>query len=74
MIISAYLYSTKRTNYAIMQNLFRSFVFTITIIFALPAIFGSGVIWYTFGIYESFSFIVALILLKVSERNGVIYK
>lgn len=74
MIISAYLYSTKRTKYAVAQNVLRSFVFTTVCILALPQLFGSAVVWYTFGIYEGLSLIVAFILLKVSEKNGIIYR
>lgn len=74
MIISSYLYSTKRTKHAVVQNVLRSFVFTTVIILALPALFGSAIIWYTFGIYEGLSLIVAIVLLKVSEKDGIIYR
>jgi len=73
-IVSAYMYSTKRTPYAVALNLVRSFIFTTLIIFIIPLIFGSGVIWFTFGIYEALSFIFAIILLKASERNGIEFK
>lgn len=74
MIISAYLYSTKRTKYAVVQNVLRSFVFTTLIILTLPALFASEIVWYTFGIYEGLSLIVATVLLKVSEKNGIVYR
>ncbi len=76
-IISAYMYSTKRTSWAVAFNVLRSFGFTtlITLItLILPAILGGNVIWFTFGIYEAVSFVLAVILLKVSERNGIEFK
>lgn len=73
-IYSAYMYSTKRTTYAIILNIVRSFVFTTLITLVLPLIFGGEMAWYTFGIYEALSFVLAFFLLKVSERNGIIYK
>ena len=37
-------------------------------------IFGAAIVWHTFGIYEILVLVVALILKKASERNGIIYK
>lgn len=74
LIISSYLYSTKRTLYAVVQNVLRSIVFSIVCIFSLPAIFGSVIIWFSFGIYEGLSMIAAIILLKISERKGIVYR
>lgn len=73
-IVSAYLYSTKRTNPAIIANLVRSFGFTTLITLALPAVFGGEFAWFTFGIYEALSLIFAVILMKSSERGGIVYK
>lgn len=73
-IISAYMYSTKRTTWAVVFNVIRSFGFTTLITLALPAIFGGNIIWFTFGIYEALSFVFAVVLLKVSERNGIAFK
>lgn len=73
-IISAYLYSTKRSAHAIVINLLRSFVFNLLCIIILPEIFGAGIIWHTFGIYELFVLAVAVILLRTSEKNGVVFK
>lgn len=73
--ISSYLYSTKRTKYAVTLNLLRSFGFTTLCVLAIPHIFGGGnIIWFTFGICETLSFILAFTLMKVSERHGIIYK
>ena len=41
------------------------------VILLLPTLFGPRIIWYTFGIYEGLVLIVAWILLKRSERNGI---
>lgn len=73
-IISTYLYSTKRSKEAIILNILRSFVFNIMTIILLPTLFGGEIIWYTFGIYEILSVVAAFILMKYSERNGIIYK
>lgn len=70
-IISAYLYSTKRTVWAVVFNAVRSFGFTTLITLAFPAMFGGNVIWFTFGIYEALSLVLAVILLKASERNVI---
>lgn len=73
-MISAYLYSTERSGYAIILNICRSFAFNILIIIALPVIVGSSVIWFTYGISECLVLIVAFVLLKFSERNGIVFK
>ena len=74
ILISAYLYSTKRSNYAIILNIARSLIFNTIIILFLPIIFGGNIIWYTFGITECAALILAVILLRISERNGIVYK
>lgn len=73
-IISAYLYSTKRSTQAIAMNLLRSFVFNLSCIIALPRLFGAEIIWYAFGIYEALVLVAAITLLKASEKNGIIFK
>lgn len=73
-IISAYLYSTKRSYQAIIMNTLRSFVFSLAVILLLPAVFGAEIIWHTFGIYEALVLAVALVLLKSSEKNGIVFK
>lgn len=74
ILISAYLYSTKRTKEAVIVNILRSVVFTISTILLLPPLFGGDIIWYTFGIYEVLSLIAAFIIMRVSERHGIIYR
>ncbi|MDO5425722.1 MAG: MATE family efflux transporter [Eubacteriales bacterium] len=73
-LISAYLYSTKRSAYAIALNIVRSLVLNTIIILGLPAVFGSGIVWFTFGISECLVMVLAVILLKASEKNGIVYK
>jgi len=73
-LISAYLYSTKRSTYAIVLNVARSLVLNTAVILGLSALIGSSIVWFTFGISECVVLILAITLLKVSERNGIIYK
>lgn len=74
VMISAYLYSTKRSKQAIIINALRSLFVNSAVILLLPAIFGSPIIWFTFGIYEALVLVVSVILLKHSERNGIVYR
>ena len=71
IIISSYLYSTKRTQYALTMNILRGLVFNTASILLLPALFGSGVIWYTVSVAEALSLAAGVLLLRRSERNGI---
>lgn len=73
-LLSAYFYSTKRSREAILLNVVRGLIANTAIILILPRILGRGVIWHTLGIYELIVLVVAFVLLKFSERNGIIYK
>lgn len=73
-MISSYLYSTKRTKQADIINVLRSFVINTIVILAFPSLFGNEIIWYAFAIYEAIVLVIAVILLKHSERNGIIYR
>ena len=73
-LISAYLYSTKRSNYAIVLNIARSLVLNTAIILGLPAMLGESIVWFTFGISECLVLVLAIALLKTSERNGIVYR
>ena len=73
-MLSAYFYSTKRSGQAIALNIVRSLVMNSLIITLLPKLFGSAVVWHTFGIYEGIVLIIALCLKKTSERNGIVYR
>lgn len=72
-MLSAYFYSTKRSGQAITLNIVRSLVMNTLIITLLPKLFGSMIVWHTFGIYEVLVLIVAFILKKSSERKGIVY-
>lgn len=72
-ILSAYLYSAKRTGAAVTLNLLRSFVFTVSVILILPALFGAELIWYTAAVYEALSLLAALLLVRATEKNGVVF-
>lgn len=73
-LISAYFYSTKRSVGAIILNVMRSFVVNTAVIIGLSAAFGASIVWYTFGISEAVVLVLALVLLKISERKGIDYK
>ncbi|MBR0026894.1 MAG: MATE family efflux transporter [Clostridia bacterium] len=70
-MLSAYLYSTKRTKEALILNLLRSFVFNTVITVALPLIFHADLVWYTYVIYEALVFLTGWLITKHSERNGI---
>ena len=72
-ILSAYLYSTKRTGAAVTLSLLRSFVFTVSVILILPTLFGAELIWYTAAVYEALSLLAALLLVRATEKNGVVF-
>lgn len=74
VMISAYLYSTERTAQAVVINFLRSIAVSAGVILILPRVAGADIIWFTFGIYEAIVLVVAVILLKHSERNGIIFK
>lgn len=74
VMVSAYLYSTKRSNYAIIINVLRSLIVDSIIILVLPQVFGAGIIWFTFGIYETIILIVSIILSRYSERKGIAFQ
>lgn len=73
-MMSAYFYSTKRSGQAIALNIIRNLVMNSLIIMILPKIFGSAVVWHTFGIYEVLVLMIAVALKKGSERKGILYK
>lgn len=74
VLISAYLYSTKRTKQAVIINVLRGVVINTAVILLLPRIFGANAIWFTFGIYELIIMVIAIFLLKDSEKNGIVFK
>lgn len=73
-LISAYLYSTKRSVHAIILNVVRSFVINILVIIGLSAFAGAEIVWFTFGISECVVLIIAFLLKQMSEKNGVEFR
>ncbi len=74
VMISAYLYSTERSTQAVIINFLRSMVINAGVILIFPKIVGADIIWFTFGIYEAIVLVIAVILLRHSERNGIVFK
>lgn len=73
-VIASYLFSTKRTQYAIVLNTCRSIVFNFLCISFLPLIFGEQFVWYTVTVAEFICLVIAVTLWRVSERKGIVYK
>lgn len=73
-VIAAYLFSTKRTKYAIPINVCRSIVLNFACINFLPLIFGYGFVWYTVTVAEGLCLIIAFVLKRLSERCGIVYR
>ncbi len=71
-ILSAYLYSTKRTNRAIIVNFLRAFIVSTAVTLILPYVWKSDVaVWNTFGIYQSIVMIIGFILTIQSDKKLV---
>ncbi len=73
-VLAAYLFSTKRTQYALTLNACRSLIFNFLCINFLPLLFGSQFIWYTVAVAEGICICIGILLWKHSERNGIEYK
>lgn len=73
-IISTYLYSTTRTKYSTIINTLCGFIVNIIVLIIMPMIFGGESIWICFFIYESIVLIIAIILRRVADKNGIILK
>ena len=71
VMISAYLYSTERSALSTGINILRSLVINSAVILILPHIFGDGAIWFSLLVYETVVLVIAVVLLKYSERNTV---
>ncbi len=74
VMITAYLYSTERSALSTGISLLRSVILNSAIIVFLPKLFGNGAIWLSMFTYETAVLVIAMILLKYSERNGVQFK
>ena len=73
-MISAYLYSTERSYHSTIISVLCSIVVNAPVILLWPRLFGAESILLTFAIREAIVLIVSVILLKHSERNGIIFK
>lgn len=73
-MLSAYFYATKRSTQAIILNTVRSLVVNTLVITLLPMVFGSAIVWHTFGLYESLVLVLAIVLKRTSERKGIAYR
>lgn len=71
-IISAYLYSTEKTAYAIILNVLRGFVVNTVVIIGLSYLFGANIVWLTFGIAEAVTLALAVIIKRKADRIKVI--
>ena len=56
------------------MNVLRSFVFNLSVILLLPELFGADAVWHTFGVYEAMVLAAAVMLLRRSEKNGVVFR
>ncbi len=74
VVISSYLYSTERPMHSTIISVLRSIILSSVVILLLPHIFGESIIWFTMLIYEAIVFGIAVVLLKHSERNGIVFK
>lgn len=70
-IISAYLYSTKRTKESVGINILRGFVFIPLAVILLSFLSNGAVLWYTVGIAEAVTLAAAVGIMRHSEKNGV---
>lgn len=71
VMISAYLYSTERSALSTSISILRSLIINSAVILILPHIFGNGAIWFSLLVYEAIVLVIASILLRRSERNGI---
>ncbi len=74
VMITAYLYSTEWSALSTSISLLQSVILNSEIIVFLPNIFGDGAIWFSMFTYEAVVLVIAMVLLKYSERNGVQFK
>ena len=70
-VLSAYLYSTKRTKESVAVNVLRGLIFTPLSVVALSFLTNGTLLWFTVGIAEALTFISSIAITKRSERNGV---
>lgn len=69
VVVSSYLYSTRRTREALILSVLRSFVLNIVIIFLIPHLFGGESVWWALCVYEGLAGIIACVLLRLAGRG-----
>lgn len=52
----------------------RSIVFSSVCINLLPLIFGYDFVWYTVTVSEGICAVIAVLLCRISEKNGIVYR
>ena len=70
-VLSAYLYSTKRTRESVSVNVLRGLIFTPLCIVALSFLTNGVLLWFTVGIAKAITFVSAMAITKSSENGGV---
>lgn len=70
-VLSAYLYSTKRTKEAVAVNVLHGLIFTPLCVVALSFLTNGALLWLTVGIAEAITFVSAMAITKRSENGGV---
>lgn len=70
-IISAYLYSTKRTAHSVTINVTRGFLLIPLFIVVLSIISNGALIWAAMGICEAVGLMIAVTLMNSSEKSGI---
>ena len=73
-MLSAYLYSTERSFQSSVISVLRSIVVNAAVTLLLPRLFGAEAVWVTFAVYEAIVLVVAVALVKHSERNGIVFR
>ena len=73
-VLSAYLYSTKRTIEAVAVNVLRGLIFTPLCVVALSFLTNGALLWFTVGIAEAVTLISAMAITKHSEQGGVTFE
>lgn len=74
VLICSYLYSTERSTQSTIISFLRSIVINTAVILLLPELFGAEAVWITFAVYEAIVLVIAVVLTKHSERNGIVFK
>lgn len=57
-----------------LQSVCRSIVFSSVCINLLPLIFGYDFVWYTVTVSEGICAVIAVLLCRISEKNGIVYR